>query len=615
MPDMETLLPIDKIRAIRNRKKTIKTSFIVDIKDKQKLWIFLNDTERIRRNLGMSAQNPKFIPRPNGGSTVKIKFKKMMMDMEFYDLPPYWDGSVFQSEEIHVKGPLKYLSNRMAIKEAKEGKIQVFLSISYSASFFIRMILYHIMLKPSLIKLKKYILNHVKIINNISVNHFFFENDLQTHERSDKVFGKIMRKMKDHPEKEITKALASFIATVGEENLFRVRPYEIAAFYNLDKIKVLEYFLLANNKGVFEMSWDLLCPNCQGRRDNVSSLSEIENNAHCDMCNIAYDIDYASNIELSFRPHPSIRKISNERFCYGGYVNTPHILVQTMLDPASIQKPFIKEINISLKEGDYFLKAERFQTKMNLTVEKGSNKELVIDLIEPDFQRSVTVDENFKLTLKNTESYWHRVGITYKSQNPFIATADVIMSLSSFRKLYGTEPLSPGINLSVSNVALVFTDVGGSTELYQKVGDSKAFSFIKNHFDIIDEILQKHNGSLVKTIGDATMSCFYNLKDAFNFAVEVRQKIVKYFSNKGLSIKIGVNEGPCIAMNLNDKLDYFGSMVNVAARLEQNSDKNKISLLEEVIHKNELNDVVQKHDISTKKTNFKGIGETTVYSI
>lgn len=615
MPNMETLLPIEKVNKIKKKTKKLKTSFIVNISDKKKLWIFLNDTERIRRNLGMPPQNAKFIPKTGGGSTVKVAIKKMGMNIEFYDMPPYWDGKTFRSEEIHIKGPLKYLSNKISIEEVREGKIRVFITMKYSANFFMRMILDRMMLKPALLGMKAYILGHVDVINNLSVNHFFFENDLQTYQKDEEVYNKILRKMKDHPQKEITESVASFIATVGEENLFRIRPYEIATFYGFDKFKTLEYFLLANNEGVFEMSWDLLCPRCEGRRDNVSSLSEIDNKAHCDMCNIAYDVDYASNIELSFRPHPSIRKITNERFCFGGPVNTPHVLVQSMIDPASIEKPFIKEIDVSLEEGEYKIKAEKITSNIELTVEKGGEKELTVELVEPDFKRKVVVDENFKLTFKNTEDYWHRISITYKSRSPFIATADTILSLPAFRNIYGTEPLSVGVNLSVSNVALVFTDVGGSTELYQKVGDSKAFSFIKKHFDIIEEVLKKYNGGLVKTIGDATMSCFYNIENALAFSLEARQKVIEYFADKGLTIKIGINQGPCIAMNLNDKLDYFGSTVNVAARLEQNSDANKISLLEELLHSNELRDKIKQHEVSTKQANFKGIGQTMVYSI
>jgi class 3 adenylate cyclase len=70
--------------------------------------------------------------------------------------------------------------------------------------------------------------------------------------------------------------------------------------------------------------------------------------------------------------------------------------------------------------------------------------------------------------------------------------------------------------------------------------------------------------------------------------LQAQQQLADPASGKPLSLKAGVHVGPCIAVTLNDRLDYFGSTVNLAARLEGQSTGQDIVISNEVFEDPEV---------------------------
>jgi len=155
-----------------------------------------------------------------------------------------------------------------------------------------------------------------------------------------------------------------------------------------------------------------------------------------------------------------------------------------------------------------------------------------------------------------------------------------VTSLQLFRDLFAREVLRPDGRISVNSLTIVFTDLKGSTQLYRDIGDAPAFSQVLTHFDLLKHAIATEGGAIVKTMGDAVMAVFPRPAPALRaLFVAQRQlalaKSVAPWSGppgtaalaKPLSLKAAVHHGPCIAITQNDRLDYFGTTVNVAARL------------------------------------------------
>src|SRR3712207_4605138 len=86
------------------------------------------------------------------------------------------------------------------------------------------------------------------------------------------------------------------------------------------------------------------------------------------------------------------------------------------------------------------------------------------------------------------------------------ATAAEVTTLQVFRDLFSNELLRPGERISVGSLAVLFTDLRGSTSFYREVGDAPAFGRVLDHFEVLGEAIAKEDGALVKTIGDAVMA-------------------------------------------------------------------------------------------------------------
>ena len=149
-----------------------------------------------------------------------------------------------------------------------------------------------------------------------------------------------------------------------------------------------------------------------------------------------------------------------------------------------------------------------------------------------------------------------------------------MISLQVFRDLFAEATLRPGDEAAVSQVALLFTDLRGSTALYERVGDAAAFNIVREHFALLAAIVRDHDGAVVKTIGDAVMASFGDPADAVKAALAMQAA----HRRPRAVLKLGIHVGPSVMVNLNDRLDYFGSTVNMAARLQGQSEGGDIVL-------------------------------------
>jgi len=148
-----------------------------------------------------------------------------------------------------------------------------------------------------------------------------------------------------------------------------------------------------------------------------------------------------------------------------------------------------------------------------------------------------------------------------------------------FRNLYGTDTLDVEQRLKITSLTFLFTDLKGSTALYERVGDLAAFDLVRAHFHVLQEVVAAESGAIVKTIGDAVMATFHSPDRAVAAALRMREAMQKLNGERGsedLLLKIGIHEGPCLAVVLNDRQDFFGQTVNIAARVQSLADSQAI---------------------------------------
>lgn len=364
---------------------------------------------------------------------------------------------------------------------------------------------------------------------------------------------------------EIVKRLSEMLEQADDLTLGRIRSHALADYWGVPRRDVLEVCLWATRTGLLDLQWDLICPHCRGAKQTSASLSGIRSQVYCDNCNIDFTVSFDQTVELTFRPNPAIRMVEAREYCVGGPQLTPHIVAQQLIAPGEQ-----RQLTLPLEAGRYRLR--------NLEL-PGSQFIQVVAEGKPSarFRASETGWSNEELRLATTPTLL--LENTTQAEQLFIlermawsdrsATAAEVTALQVFRDLFSNEALRPGQQISVGSLTVLFTDLRGSTQLYREIGDAPAFGRVMSHFDVLREVIAEEDGALVKTIGDAVMAVFRRPAAALRAILKAQQALASPPEGvRPLMLKVGIHAGPCIAVTLNDRLDYFGCTVNMAARLE-----------------------------------------------
>ncbi|MGB5344963.1 MAG: adenylate/guanylate cyclase domain-containing protein [Woeseia sp.] len=116
-------------------------------------------------------------------------------------------------------------------------------------------------------------------------------------------------------------------------------------------------------------------------------------------------------------------------------------------------------------------------------------------------------------------------------------------------------------------VAILFADVVGSTQLYDKYGDAKASATVARCLDVMKDATHQFNGTVIKTIGDEVMSTFPTVDDAMAAATQMQGRISGNDAEEEgaipVMIRIGCHYGPVVR----EHNDIFGSAVHTANRM------------------------------------------------
>lgn len=376
------------------------------------------------------------------------------------------------------------------------------------------------------------------------------------------------------PEKRaIADRLVDFLEHSDDFAVTRIRPYKLADDWDVPRRDVLEICLRATRVGLLDFQWDLLCPLCRGPQESGRSLKDINAHAHCAGCQIDFTVNFDRYVELTFRPNPAVRRVGIQSFCIGSPQSTPHVVAQQLL-PASEQRV----LNLPLERGSYRLRALELPGSQDVTVSsEGATSAQVFLSRDGWSSEPLNVAERFTLELRNDTDAEQLVMLERMAWNDQATTAAEVTALQTFRDLFATEALRPGEQISVGTLTVLFTDLRDSTRLYREIGDATAFGHVMSHFDLLRKAIADHDGAVVKTIGDAVMGVFRCAADALVAMLEVQRRLAEPTDgSRPLQLKAGLHTGPCIAVTLNDRLDYFGSTVNLAARLEGLSSGNDV---------------------------------------
>src|ERR1041385_3437258 len=390
------------------------------------------------------------------------------------------------------------------------------------------------------------------------------------------------------------------------------------------------------------MSWNILCPACGGVLDSGATLKTVKQAEYrCVLCAVGCEPTLDEIVEVTFTISPRVRRIAAHdpetlpwieyyrQIFWSSGVDLPDDetfakwVKETTLDSRELFPGEKVVLSLELPEGEVDLFDPVLHMSQHLDVKGKPAREsqsLSFVMTRDHAPEAGTVQMRpgpLTLTMENRSNVrtlpavWvisDKVHEFIRRRRPFL-TAKRLLTNQTFRDIYGTNALDVDQRLKITSLTFLFTDLKGSTELYERVGDLAAYDLVRAHFRILNEIVAAERGAVVKTIGDAVMATFPTPDRAMAAALKMREAL-KDLKDE-LLLKIGIHEGPCLAVSLNDRQDYFGRTVNIASRVQGLATSRSIFATRRIVNDSEASKLLQSNGIAAtpEKRSLRGIAK------
>ncbi len=541
----------------------------------EKLWSFVADTNRFNRDTNVPAVAVERPTRRLRNARRRVRLSVFGMPVEWEEQPFEWvRPSRFGVVRTYSKGPVAELKALALLSAKSDGGTKLTYEVWVTPKSLPGVIA--IPLQIGLIASRRF-RKAFRKYDDLALIEASPAEIQPAPELSNAASSRLAtiraRLLSDGADQAVVDRLIEFIQQADDFALTRIKPYELADDWDQPRRVVLETCLRATRAGLLDLQWDLLCPLCRGPQESGASLRDIDPEVHCETCRIDFTVNFDRFVELTFRPNASIRPVDVKDYCIGSPQRTPHVVAQQLL-PSHSQRL----LTMSLEPGNYRFRALELSGERAVKVCAEGNKSASISLSNNGWSREeLAIALRPELDLRNETDAEQLLILERLAWSDQAATAAEVTALQIFRDLFASEALRPGEQISVGTLTVLFTDLRNSTQLYREIGDATAFGRVMNHFDVLKKAIAEEDGALVKTIGDAVMAVFRHPPSALQATLRAQQILAAPpDGGSPLTLKAGIHTGPCIAVTLNDRLDYFGSTVNMAARLEGLSTGNDV---------------------------------------
>src|SRR3984957_8738552 len=422
--------------------------------------------------------------------------------------------------------------------------------------------------------------------------------------------------LRQSADKDVVDMLERMVRDAPDHALNKMNALDLAARDGLGEEQVIAALLNAVGLGMFEMTWNVMCPSCGGVLSANKSLKTLDRAQYnCAICAAGYETTLDNLVEVTFTVSPRVRKIAAHspdelsaaeyyrQIFWSSAIDLPadmeKVLREVTLETVDLPPGERAILSLHLPQGTLIVFDPVTHTAQFLDVGGGEasgrhNLSVIFNKVQIPVDTVALRPGPLRLALENrTEgrvlpSIWvmnPALDDLLKRRKP-ILTAKRLLTNQTFRDIYRTETLSIGQRLKILSLTFLFSDLKDSTQLYEHVGDLVAFDLVNEHFRLLQEIIASERGAVVKTIGDAVMATFETPDRAIAAAIRMREAMSDLgaeHAHQSLRLKMGIHEGSCLAVTLNGQQDYFGQTVNIASRVQGLADSPSIVVMESVV--------------------------------
>jgi class 3 adenylate cyclase len=450
---------------------------------------------------------------------------------------------------------------------------------------------------------------------------------------------------------EVVDMLARMVRDAPDHTLNKLNALDLAASEGVGEERVIAALLNAVGLGIFEMTWNVMCPSCAGVLSANKSLKTLDRAQYnCAFCAAGYETTLDDLVEVTFTVSPRVRKIAAHspdelspaeyyrQIFWSSAIELPadleKLLREITLETVDLPSGERAILSLNLPKGmvivfDPVTHTAQFLDVSGEETSERQNLSMICNKVHVPVETVALRPGPLRLTLENrTDSrvlptVWlanQALEDLLKRRKP-VLTAKRLLTNQTFRDIYRTETLAIGQRLKILSLTFLFSDLKDSTGLYDRVGDLVAFDLVNEHFRLLQEIIASERGAVVKTIGDAVMATFETPDRAIAAAIRMREAMSDLGAERqhqSLGLKMGIHEGPCLAVILNAQQDYFGQTVNIASRVQGLAGSRSIVVTESVVENAQARSMLETNGLkpTLRPVALSGIADkVSVYEI
>lgn len=443
----------------------------------------------------------------------------------------------------------------------------------------------------------------------------------------------------------VVSRLESLLREGDDAALFRVNPFALAKQRDLDPAEAVDLMLHATAHGLFEMDWLLVCPRCACAVGSFARLQAVMRHFRCPECRSHYEAAMDDYIAIYFNVsrqiadtryhHPAGLEPFDYMFTFRA-VREGHVAdgrryvdwIRSTLRGCSRLDPGTT-LRLEMQAEPGALEGFSSDLAAGFVLEVGPERATEPQVIRLSYdgngyqpeQASIAAGPVIVEITNNSDFQGVVAIIQFEAEllaqpqellrfDPYL-TGKHLLTSQTFKSLFRSEVVGGAQGLAIRDIALLFTDIKGSTALYQRIGDLNAFQLVQQHFDWLRDATVRQGGAVVKTIGDAVMAAYPDAAHAVAAALDMRGAVERFNHeqpDRAVALKIGIHHGAAIAVTLNDELDYFGQTVNIASRVQALAGAAEICLTDEVWAYPGVQDLLKPYPSDHNVTQLQGIG-------
>ena len=453
--------------------------------------------------------------------------------------------------------------------------------------------------------------------------------------------------LRDTADPKAAAAIETAVESDSDRDLNRINALAFAAKRGLDEEATIGAFVHASRLGLFEMAWNLLCPSCRGVIESAAALRNFNRPDYfCAFCAMKCEATLDEIVEATFTVNPKVRRIAahdpeslpNEEYLrqifWTSAINLPNdfaaALNSLLLDATELEPGERATMSLALPAGEVILFEPVTHSSLFLKLDGEPTSErrnlpiVFSDMhvhqgsltLQPGPLRIVFENKSGRRALPALWPHSEELNELGEARRPFL-TAARLLSNQTFRDLYRSGAFDPEQRFKITSLTVLFTDLKGSTALYDRVGDLAAFDLVRSHFGELLAVVSAEGGAVVKTIGDAVMATFPTPDRALKAAMRMREAMRRINAGRGaedLALNIGLHEGPCLAVMLDDRQDYFGLSVNVASRVQELADPTAVLVTKPIVENPAVARLLRESNYRTtsRQLALRGVSEEFV---